>query len=177
MRNRHVEVQGANITFTFQGKSRVHHTINLRDRRLANIIKRCSYIPGYELFQYLSPDGDHHSVDSADVNSYLYEIAEHTTALRNEERALVDLLQLRLLLQKLANCCTIELPAIIGKPYPPQSSSHQKIRRRALSMNEVTPDHILQVGTGFWASKTLLSAVEMELFTELAKHPEHLDPS
>lgn len=34
------------------------------------------------------------------------------------------------------------------------------------------PDHILQVGFGFWASKTLLSAIEMELFTELAKHPE-----
>lgn len=35
-----------------------------------------------------------------------------------------------------------------------------------------TPDHILQVGLGFWASRTLLSAVELELFTELAKHPE-----
>jgi hypothetical protein len=35
-----------------------------------------------------------------------------------------------------------------------------------------TPDHILQIGFGFWASKALLSAVEMELFTELAKHPE-----
>jgi hypothetical protein len=35
-------------------------------------------------------------------------------------------------------------------------------------------DHIMQVGLGFWASKTLLSAVEMELFTELAKHPETL---
>jgi hypothetical protein len=35
----------------------------------------------------------------------------------------------------------------------------------------VTPEHILQVGLGFWASKTLLSAVEMELFTEVAKHP------
>ena len=34
-----------------------------------------------------------------------------------------------------------------------------------------TPEHILQVGFGFWASRTLLSAVEMELFTELAKHP------
>src|SRR5579863_4730866 len=38
-----------------------------------------------------------------------------------------------------------------------------------------SPDHILQVGFGFWASKTLLSAVEMEVFTELAKHPEDLD--
>jgi len=42
-------------------------------------------------------------------------------------------------------------------------------------MNEPQPDYILQVGLGFWASKTLLSAVEMELFTELAKHPEGLE--
>jgi hypothetical protein len=35
----------------------------------------------------------------------------------------------------------------------------------------VTPDHILQLGLGFWASKTLLSAVELGLFTELAKGP------
>jgi hypothetical protein len=28
-----------------------------------------------------------------------------------------------------------------------------------------SPEHILQVGLGFWASKTLLSAVEMEVFT------------
>lgn len=38
-----------------------------------------------------------------------------------------------------------------------------------------SPDQILQIGLGFWASKTLLSAVEMEVFTELAKHPENLE--
>jgi predicted O-methyltransferase YrrM len=31
----------------------------------------------------------------------------------------------------------------------------------------VDPSHIMQVGMGFWASKTLLSAVELELFTKL----------
>jgi hypothetical protein len=41
-------------------------------------------------------------------------------------------------------------------------------------MEEPRIDHIMQLGLGFWASKTLLSAVEMELFTELAKHPEDL---
>jgi hypothetical protein len=41
-------------------------------------------------------------------------------------------------------------------------------------MSEPRFDHIMQVGLGFWASKALLSAVEMELFTELAKHPEDL---
>jgi precorrin-6B methylase 2 len=35
----------------------------------------------------------------------------------------------------------------------------------------VSPEHIMQVGLGFWASKTLLSAVELEVFTELAKQP------
>jgi len=35
-------------------------------------------------------------------------------------------------------------------------------------------DHIMQVGLGFWASKVLLSAVEMGVFTELAKGPENL---
>jgi len=36
------------------------------------------------------------------------------------------------------------------------------------------PEAIMQTGLAFWASKTLLSAVEMEVFTELAKGPEDL---
>jgi hypothetical protein len=32
---------------------------------------------------------------------------------------------------------------------------------------QVDPSHIMQVGLGFWGSKTLLSAVELELFTKL----------
>ncbi len=39
-------------------------------------------------------------------------------------------------------------------------------------MNEqVDPSHIMEVGMGFWGSKTLLSAVELELFTKLAAEP------
>ena len=41
-------------------------------------------------------------------------------------------------------------------------------------MEPLSPDHILQTGFAFWPSKTLLSAVEMEVFTELARHPEDL---
>jgi hypothetical protein len=36
-------------------------------------------------------------------------------------------------------------------------------------MNEqLSPDKILQTGLAFWASKTLMSAIEMGLFTELS---------
>ncbi len=36
---------------------------------------------------------------------------------------------------------------------------------------QLTPDRIMQLGVGFWGSKTLLSAIELGLFTELAKGP------
>ncbi len=39
----------------------------------------------------------------------------------------------------------------------------------------VTPEHILQIGFGFWPAKTLLTAVELGVFTELAKGPLALD--
>ncbi len=41
--------------------------------------------------------------------------------------------------------------------------------------NALSPERILQVGFAFWASKTLLSAVEMEVFTELARRPGTLE--
>lgn len=37
------------------------------------------------------------------------------------------------------------------------------------AMNELTSARIMQTGLGFWASKTLLSAVELGVFTDLAK--------
>ena len=38
-------------------------------------------------------------------------------------------------------------------------------------MSDLHPSHIIQIGMGFFASKTLLSAVELGLFAELAKRP------
>lgn len=38
-----------------------------------------------------------------------------------------------------------------------------------------TPDRLMQLGLGFWASKTLLSAIELGLFTELAKGSMNAD--
>jgi hypothetical protein len=38
--------------------------------------------------------------------------------------------------------------------------------------HELTPDKIMQLGLGFWGSKTFLSAIELGVFTELAKGPQ-----
>ena len=40
-----------------------------------------------------------------------------------------------------------------------------------MAKRQYTPAKIMQLGTGFWGSKTLLSAIELGLFTELAKGP------
>jgi hypothetical protein len=42
-------------------------------------------------------------------------------------------------------------------------------------MSNLTPEKILQTGLAFWASKTLLSAIELGLFTELARGPQPLE--
>ena len=68
MRGKHVEVHGSAITFTFPGKSGVHHAIHLEDRRLARIVRRCQDLPGYELFQYLDADRERHTVDSHETH-------------------------------------------------------------------------------------------------------------
>jgi DNA topoisomerase-1 len=75
MRNRHVQVEGSTVTFKFQGKSGVRHTVDINDRRLAKIIRRWQDIPGYELFQYVDSEGEPHTIDSADGNDYLREIS------------------------------------------------------------------------------------------------------
>ena len=76
MRNKHVDVEGTTVRFKFKGKSGKQHVIDLNDRRLATIVKKCLDLPGYELFQYIDEEGSLHTVDSSDVNEYLRTITE-----------------------------------------------------------------------------------------------------
>ena len=71
LRNKHVDVEGSKVHFNFKGKSGKFHSIDVNDRRLARIVKKCQDVPGYELFQYFDEDGNHRSVDASDVNDYL----------------------------------------------------------------------------------------------------------
>jgi DNA topoisomerase-1 len=74
MKDRHVDVEGSTISFSFSGKAGVEHEIDLRDRRLASIVKRCQDLPGQDLFQYIDENGDQQTISSSDVNAYLKEI-------------------------------------------------------------------------------------------------------
>jgi DNA topoisomerase-1 len=75
LRNRHVEIHGAELRFRFRGKSGQNREVGLRDRRLARIVAQCTELPGHEVFQYVAPDGTRHGIDSGDVNEYIGRIA------------------------------------------------------------------------------------------------------
>jgi DNA topoisomerase-1 len=75
LRSRHASVHGSQVRFTFRGKGGKEHEIDVRDRRLARLVKRCQELPGQELFQYLDADGDRVNVTSSDVNDYLREVS------------------------------------------------------------------------------------------------------
>lgn len=74
LRNKHVDVNGSEILFEFNGKGGKKHAVDIRDRRLAGIVSRLRDLPGQELFQYVDDEGERHSIGSEDVNAYLKEI-------------------------------------------------------------------------------------------------------
>ncbi len=64
MRNRHAQVKGTQVRFTFRGKSSKQHEISLRDPQLARIVRRCQEMPGQELFAYEDEAGEPRDVSS-----------------------------------------------------------------------------------------------------------------
>ncbi len=75
MQTRHVDVDGPVMRFNFRGKSGRTHYFEVHDRRLARIVRRCYELPGHELFQYLDDENQPRSIDSGDVNEYLFELS------------------------------------------------------------------------------------------------------
>lgn len=75
LRQKHVDIEGNTISFSFKGKSGVYHELNVTHPRVAKTIRQCIELPGYEVFKYLDDDGERQVVDSRDVNEYLQQIS------------------------------------------------------------------------------------------------------
>src|SRR5205823_6379209 len=76
MKNRHVKVKGTQLRFRFRGKSERQHEVEVSDPRVAKIVSKCQDLPGQDLFQYVSDDGEVRDLTSQDVNGYLREITD-----------------------------------------------------------------------------------------------------
>jgi DNA topoisomerase I len=75
LREKHVRVVGSRVTFRFRGKSGKEHDVDVRDPRVARVMRHLQELPGQEIFRYVDEDGETRTLDSADVNAYLREIS------------------------------------------------------------------------------------------------------
>src|SRR3954470_11221958 len=57
LQNRHVTVSGDSVRFRYRGKSGKEQFRELRDRRVARIVRELKKLPGRDLFQYQAEDG------------------------------------------------------------------------------------------------------------------------
>lgn len=75
LRPAHASINGDSIHLSFRGKGGKRVTADVRDRRVAAVMQRCTTLEGEELFQYVDENGDAHAVTSDDVNAYLRDAA------------------------------------------------------------------------------------------------------
>lgn len=74
LENRHVRVNGSEVRFRFTGKGGKQWSLQVKDRRIAKVVKACQELPGQELLQYVDENGELQDVTSGDVNAYLKKI-------------------------------------------------------------------------------------------------------
>jgi DNA topoisomerase-1 len=75
LKDKHVNINGSKLQFTYKGKKGVFHDVKIESKRLARIVKQCRDIPGKELFQYYNENNERKSIDSGMVNAYIKEIS------------------------------------------------------------------------------------------------------
>jgi len=72
LRTRHVSfIRDGRVLLNFRGKGGVQHEVLIDDKRIAKIMKHCQELPGQQLFQYVTDDGQRAPIDSGQVNDYL----------------------------------------------------------------------------------------------------------
>ncbi|MDB6168938.1 MAG: putative topoisomerase [Verrucomicrobia bacterium] len=71
LRDRHVSFRRGTVHFHFSGKSGKVHDVDLRDPRLARLVKRLQDLPGQDLFQYVDEEGRPQKVASEEINAYV----------------------------------------------------------------------------------------------------------
>jgi DNA topoisomerase I len=74
LRKRHVSVHGDVVRFDYEGKSKKRQVRDLRDRRVAQVIRELLKLPGRELFQYRDEDDAVVNVTRRMINDKVKEV-------------------------------------------------------------------------------------------------------
>jgi len=99
LRPQQVAIEGSTIRLVFRGKSGRRHRLEVHDRRLAQVVRRCRAAPGRELFQYATPEGEWVAIRSEDVNGYMQAVTGRDISAKTIRTWAASVLALRLLLE------------------------------------------------------------------------------
>jgi DNA topoisomerase-1 len=73
LRPKHVKVNGGVVEFDFPGKSGVRQQREIKDRKVAKVVKRLLEHPGAEVFKFQNGEGQFVDVKSRHINEYIRE--------------------------------------------------------------------------------------------------------
>ena len=74
LRPRHVKVKGDVVEFDFPGKSGVRQVRQLKDRRVATVVRNLLRQPSREVFKYQNGNGEFVNVTRQHINDYIREV-------------------------------------------------------------------------------------------------------
>ncbi len=74
LQNRHASVRGDTVTFKYRGKSGKEQVRELKDRRVARIVRELKQLPGKDLFQYVADDGSIVDIRRRHINDAIKEV-------------------------------------------------------------------------------------------------------
>jgi DNA topoisomerase-1 len=74
LRPRHVKVKGDLVEMDFPGKSGVRQFRQIKDRKVAKVVKRLLNHPSREVFKYQNGNGEFVNVTRAHINAYIREV-------------------------------------------------------------------------------------------------------
>jgi DNA topoisomerase-1 len=74
LRREHVKVVGDTVHFDFPGKSGKWHQRQLKDKRVAGIVRQCLKLPGRDVFKFVLDDGAVVDVRRRHINEYIQEV-------------------------------------------------------------------------------------------------------
>ncbi|CEK11036.1 DNA topoisomerase IB [Legionella hackeliae] len=76
LRKKHLSITEDQVSLDFEGKNATHWHIDLKDRKIVKVLKKCEEIPGYEIFKYIDENKNIKVVTSQEINGYLYALTK-----------------------------------------------------------------------------------------------------
>lgn len=73
LRSRHLKRSGSKLLVKFKGKHGITRELAISDAKLKRVVSKITELPGQNLFQYVTDEGDTCAVTSSDVNDYIKE--------------------------------------------------------------------------------------------------------